>query len=142
MYTTSDLKRGLILSLDDMPHQVESVQSSSPTARGANTIHKVRMRNLKTRQKVERSFRGGDTFDAPDVEERPIQLLYEEPDSIHFMDGETFEQFQFHVTRWNGRANFWSRVSKACGCFIIMKHLWRSSYRVLLFWKLLRPRRV
>ena len=93
MYTTSDLKRGLILSLDDMPHQVESVQSSSPTARGANTIHKVRMRNLKTRQKVERSFRGGDTFEAPDVEERPIQLLYEEPDSIHFMDGETFEQF-------------------------------------------------
>ncbi len=93
MYTTSDLKRGLILELDGIPYQVESVQSSSPTARGANTIHKARMRNLKTRQKVERSFRGGDTFPAPDVEQRPVSMLYDEPEAFHFMDSETFEQF-------------------------------------------------
>lgn len=93
MYSTSDLKRGLILSLGGIPHQVQSVQTSSPTARGASTIHKVRMRNLKTRQKVEKSFRGGDTFEAPDVEEHAAQFLYQEPGAFNFMDSDTFDQF-------------------------------------------------
>lgn len=92
MYSTSDLKRGLILELDDAPHLVEAVQTSSPTARGASTIHKVKMRNLKTKQRVERSFRGGETFAVPDVQYRSVDLLYEDPQAVHFMDTDTFEQ--------------------------------------------------
>lgn len=93
MYTPSDLKRGVIIELDDAPHLVESVQSSSPTARGASTIYRVKFRNLKTKQRVERSLRGGETFAVPDVEQRPVQFLFEDPDSFHFMDTESFEQF-------------------------------------------------
>jgi elongation factor P len=93
MYTTSDLKRGLIIELDGAPHLVESTQASSPSARGATTIHRVRLRNLKTRQRVERSFRGGETFGVANVERRPIQYLYGDARSCHFMDSESFEQF-------------------------------------------------
>lgn len=93
MYTTSDLKRGLIIELDDAPHLVEVVQSSSPTARGASMIHKVKMRNLKTKQRVERSFRGGESFAMPDVQQTPVDFLYEEPHAFHFMDTESYEQF-------------------------------------------------
>ena len=95
MYSTSDLKRGLILELDGAPHLVESVQVSTPSARNATTIHKVRMRNLKNKQKVDRSFRGGDTFGVPDVDRRPVQFLYRDPENFHFMDSESFEQFPF-----------------------------------------------
>ncbi len=70
MYDTSDLKRGLILEWDGAPHVVESVQISTPQARGAGTIHRVRMRNLKTKQKVDQSFKGGETFGIPDVDRR------------------------------------------------------------------------
>ena len=91
MYNTSDLKRGLILELDGAPHLVESVQVSTPSARGATTIHKVRMRNLKTRQKVDRSFRGGDTFGVPDVDRRSVQFLYRDPEAFHFMDEENYD---------------------------------------------------
>ena len=67
MYTTSDLKKGLILEYEEAPCMVESVQVSSPSARGASTIFKVRLRNLKTKQKLDKSFRGGDTFAVPDL---------------------------------------------------------------------------
>ena len=105
MYTTSDLKRGLILELDGAPHLVETVQISTPTARGGNTIHRVRLRNLKTRQKVDRSFRGAETFGVPDIDRHPVEFLYSDPDAYHFMDNETFDQF--HLTReeleWESR---------------------------------------
>jgi len=94
MYTTSDLKRGLILEFEGAPYQVESVQVSSPTARGGNRIHRVRLRNLVSKQSSEKSFRGGETFGVADVDRRPVQFLYSDPDSYHFMDTDSYEQFE------------------------------------------------
>ncbi len=105
MYSTSDLKRGLILDLDGVPHVVESVQTSTPSARGANTIHKVRLRNLRTRAKVDRSFRGGETFSVPDVDRRKVQFLYRDPEAFHFMDQGSYEQFELRAEEleWESR---------------------------------------
>ncbi len=94
MYSTSDLKRGVIIDFDGAPHLVESTQTSSPTARGGNTIHRVKLRNLKTKQRIDKSFRGGDTFGVPDVDRHPIQFLYSDPSSFHFMNNDTYEQFE------------------------------------------------
>ena len=106
MYSISDLKRGLIVDLDAAPHIVESLQSSSPTARGGNTITKVKLRNLKTKQRVEKSFRGSETFAVPDVDRRPIQFLYSDPTGFHFMDSETFEQFALSTEDLEWEKNF------------------------------------
>jgi len=105
MYSTSDLKRGVIVELDGAPHLVETVQVSSPSARGAATITKVRLRNLRTKQKVDKSFRGSETFPVPDVEKRPVQYLYDDPQAFHFMDTESFEQFAFQREdlEWEGK---------------------------------------
>ena len=105
MYSTSDLKKGLIIELDGAPHLVESVSASAPSARGASTIHKCRLRNLKSRQKVDRSFRGGETFPVPDVERRKVQYLYRDPEAFHFMDQESFEQFSLQADEleWESR---------------------------------------
>lgn len=93
MYSTGDLKKGIVLDLEGAPHMVESQTVSSPSARGGNTIHRVKMRNLKTGQRVEKNFRGGDTFPPADVDRKPVQFLYDDPDSYHFMDNESYEQF-------------------------------------------------
>ena len=95
MYTSSDLKRGLLIELDGAPFLIENVNVSSPQARGANTVYKVRLRNLKTRQKIDKSYRGGDTFVEPDFEKRACQLLYRDANGLHFMDQENYEQFSF-----------------------------------------------
>ncbi|MDA1194790.1 MAG: elongation factor P [Planctomycetota bacterium] len=96
MLSTNDLKKGVIIEYEGAPCAVETVKVSSPTARGGNTITRVRLRNLKTRQKLDVSFRGGESFAEPDYEKRPVQLLYVEQDMYHFMDAENFEQFALH----------------------------------------------
>lgn len=93
MYTTSDLKKNLLIQYEGAPHVVESIKVSAPTARGAATVTRVRLRNMITRQKTDVSFRGSETFAEADFERRPCQLLYEQQGTFHFMDGESFEQF-------------------------------------------------
>ena len=85
---------------------MESVQVSAPTARGASTITRVRLRNLKTRLKTDRSFRGSETFPVPDFERRPCQLLYEQHGTYHFMDQESYEQFQLPKEALQWESNF------------------------------------
>lgn len=106
MYTTSDLKSGLIIELDGDPHVVEATQASSPSARGASTIHRVKLRNLKTKQRVERSFRGGETFGVPNVDKRPIQFLYSDAQGCHFMDLESYEQMTLDRAALEWELNF------------------------------------
>ncbi len=93
MIGPSDIKRGLLLDLDDAPWLVMDVASQSPSARGASTITKVKIRNLKTGQVLSKSFRGGDSIETADCEKRAVQFLYHDGDDYHFMDQETYDQF-------------------------------------------------
>ncbi len=106
MYDVGELKKGLIVDFEGAPHLVETVNASSPQARGASMIYKVRLRNLKTKQKVDRSFRSGDSFGVPDFERRPVQFLYRDQDTYHFMDSKSFEQFFFEKSDIEWEAKF------------------------------------
>lgn len=106
MYSTSDLKKGLIIDFEGAPHVVESIQVSAPTARGASTITRVRLRNLKTKQKADRSFRGAETFREADFERRPCQLLYVQQGTYHFMDAQSYDQFSFEKADLAWEAQF------------------------------------
>ncbi len=118
MYTTSDIKKGLILEYDDAPCMVESVQVSTPSARGASTIFKVRLRNLKSGQKLDKSFRGGDTFKVPDFSRAPCQYLYRDQESFHFMNEETFDQFSFTQKSIEWEAQFLKDELEGIACLI------------------------
>lgn len=96
MLSPNELKRGVIIEYDGAPCAVETVKVSSPTARGGNTITRVRLRNLRTKQKLDVSFRGSETFPEAAFEKRACQLLYQEQDMYHFMDQTNYEQFAIH----------------------------------------------
>ena len=55
MYSSNELKKGVIVDLDGAPHIVENTQAASGGARGGTTTYHVRCRNLKTGQRVEKS---------------------------------------------------------------------------------------
>jgi elongation factor P len=93
MYSSNELKKGVIIDVDGAPHIVENTQAASGGARGGTTTYHIRCRNLKTGQRVEKSWRAGEMVAAADVEKRPVQYLYDEPGMCHFMDSESFEQF-------------------------------------------------
>lgn len=93
MIGPSDIKRGLLLDIDDAPWLVMDVSSQSPSARGASTITKAKVRNLKTGQVMTKSFRGGESIETADCERRPVQFLYIDGDHFVFMDEESYDQF-------------------------------------------------
>jgi elongation factor P len=93
MLSPSDLKKGSIAEIDGMACRVEKVVIQTPSSRGSSTIYKVRARNLKTKQKVDKSFRGGDSIAEPNFEKRSVQYLYKDNEHAHFMDTENFNQF-------------------------------------------------
>jgi elongation factor P len=105
MLSTSELKPGAIIEYEGAPYVVETLTVSAPTARGGNTITRVRLRNLRTKMKRDCSFRGSETFQEPAYERRSCQLLYSDTDAYHFMDQQNFEQFSLQRSdlEWEGK---------------------------------------
>lgn len=93
MGTTTEFKVGQRIELDGEPYVVVESTSQSPSARGGMTLIKTRLRHLRTKQLLGRTFRAGDRVKVPDFELRACQFLYADGDGVHyFMDQETFDQ--------------------------------------------------
>jgi len=97
MLSTSDFKKGLRVEVDGQPWTVVSTNTQSPSARGAATLVKCRLRNVLDGGISDRTFKSGEKFVEPDLQFRPAQYLYSEPDGgetvFHFMDAQSYEQF-------------------------------------------------
>ena len=86
-----DLKRKTLFELDDAPFVCLDVEISTPTARGGQTLVRIKMRNLKTRAVFDKTFKAGDKFKEPDLTQVPASYLYSDSQGSHFMDQESFE---------------------------------------------------
>jgi elongation factor P len=93
MVSTGDFKRGLRILIDGDPYVILDVHVQSPSARGASSLSKLKVRNLRTGQVFDKTFRGGDRVEEPDLELRPVQFLYRDEAGFHFMDAQSYEQF-------------------------------------------------
>src|SRR5262245_24010276 len=93
MISTSELKRGVRILVDGEPFVIVDVHVQPPSARGASSLTKVKLKNLRTGLALDRTFRGGDKVEEPNVELRPVQFLYQDRDGFHFMDTQSYDQF-------------------------------------------------
>ncbi|MFT4515189.1 MAG: elongation factor P [Planctomycetota bacterium] len=93
MYSSSELKKGVIIDFEGGPHIVETTHAASGGGRAGGMIYRVRIRNLKTGQRLDKNFRGNEMFPPADIEKRAVQFLYDETEMTHFMESESFEQF-------------------------------------------------
>jgi elongation factor P len=93
MIMAGDLKRATRILIDGDPYVVLSLRSQSPSARGAATLIKLKVRNLRSGNVFDRTFKASDKLDEPDLELRPVQYLYADGDGFHFMDTDSYEQF-------------------------------------------------
>lgn len=85
------LKRKMFFEFEEAPYHCLDVDISTPTARGGQTLVRVKMRNLITRAVFDKTFKAGDKFDEPDLEIVPATFLYSGGDGFHFMDQESYE---------------------------------------------------
>ncbi|MBP7866814.1 MAG: elongation factor P [Acidobacteria bacterium] len=86
-----DLKRRTFFEFEDAPFVCLDVEINTPTARGGQTLVRVKMRNLITRAVFDKTFRAGEKFREPDLVMVPASFLYADGEGCHFMDQETFE---------------------------------------------------
>ena len=89
----NELKKKMLIEIDGQPYQVLDVFFATPTARGASTMVRTRLKNLLNSSVQEKSFRTSEKFAEPDVEIAGVSFLYNDGDGFHFMDEASYEQF-------------------------------------------------
>jgi elongation factor P len=86
-----DVKRKMFFELDNTPFLCLDAEVSTPTARGAQTLVRLKMRNLLTHAVFDKTFKASDRFKEPDLDMVEASYLYSDGSGFHFMDQESFE---------------------------------------------------
>src|SRR5262245_3756404 len=86
-----DIKRKMYFEFENAPYHCLDVEISKPTARGGQTLVRIKMRNLITRAVFDKTFKAGDKFKEPDLEVVTASFLYADGGGLHFMDQDSFE---------------------------------------------------
>jgi elongation factor P len=91
MVSTGDLRKGIAIELDGELWQILDYHHIK-MGRGSAQV-RIKLRNIKRGQTVERSFQAGEKWPRAYLDKRPVQFLYRDGDEFHLMDTETYEQF-------------------------------------------------
>jgi elongation factor P len=86
-----DIKRKNFFEFENTPYLCLEAVVNTPTARGGQTLVRLKMRNLLTNAVFEKSFKANDKFKEPDLQSVAASYLYSDGDGSHFLDQETFE---------------------------------------------------
>lgn len=91
MISTSEFRKGLKIEIDAAPYVIVDFQHVKPGKGGA--FVRTKLKNLRTGQVLERTFRSGERVDSPSLEQKEVEFLYRDGEHYHVMDTETYEQF-------------------------------------------------
>jgi elongation factor P len=86
-----NIKRRTLFEHENIPFSCLEAEVNTPTARGGQTLVRLKVRNLLTNAVFEKTFKAGDKFKEPDLQQVPASYLYSDRDGSHFLDQETFE---------------------------------------------------
>ena len=86
-----EIKRKTYFEFENAPFYCLEAEVSTPTARGGQTLVRLKMRNLITRAVFDKTFKAGEKFKEPDLELVEASYLYSDGDGSYFLDQETFE---------------------------------------------------
>ena len=86
-----EIKRKMYFEFESAPYHCLDVEVSKPTARGGQTLVRIKMRNLITRSVFDKTFKAGEKFQEPDLEMIPASYLYADASGFHFMNQDSYE---------------------------------------------------
>jgi elongation factor P len=85
------VKRKMFFEHENVPFYCLDSEISTPTARGGQTLVRLKMRNLLTQAVFDKTFKASDKFKEPDLTIVDASYLYSDADGSYFLDQETFE---------------------------------------------------
>jgi elongation factor P len=86
-----NVKRKMVFELENTPYACLDSEISTPTARGGQTLVRLKVRNLLTSAVFEKTFKAQDKFKEPDLVYVDVSYLYTDGEGSHFLDQESFE---------------------------------------------------
>src|SRR6201996_1975449 len=86
-----DVKRKMFVEWENAPYYCLESEVSTPTARGGQTLVRLKMRNMITQAVFDKTFKAGEKFKEPDLEIVPASYLYSDGDGSYFLDQASFE---------------------------------------------------
>ncbi|HXV68717.1 MAG TPA: elongation factor P [Nitrospira sp.] len=103
MISTVDFRNGVRLMVEGEPFYIVEFQHVKPGKGGA--FVRTKLKSYLSGNVLDRTFRSGERFEEPNLEERDMQFLYATGDSYTFMDTETFEQLTFEKNQLGENAD-------------------------------------
>jgi elongation factor P len=104
MISSNDLRNGVTIVVDGQLWTVIEFLHVKP-GKGSAFV-RTRLKNVKTGTTLERTFRAGERLERATVDNRQMQMLYNDGDGYHFMDQESFENFTIQRDLIGGPADF------------------------------------
>jgi translation elongation factor P/translation initiation factor 5A len=95
-----DVKRRTRFEMDNTPFSCLEVEVNTPTARGGQTLVRLKIRNLITNAVFERTFKAGEKFKEPDLQTVPASYLYSDSDGSYFLDQDSYETLTLAQVQW------------------------------------------
>jgi elongation factor P len=86
-----NVKRKSVFEFENVPYACLDAEVNTPTARGGQTLVRLKMRNLLTSAVFEKTFKAQDKFKEPDLVFADASYLYSDSAGSHFLDQESFE---------------------------------------------------
>lgn len=93
MVSTSDFRNGMVLRMEGQLYWMAEFEHFKP-GKGAAVV-RTKLKNVKTGQVIDKTYRSGDKVDDIRLERRKMQYLYK-GDFYTFMDNEDYEQFELN----------------------------------------------
>ncbi|NLA43161.1 elongation factor P [Candidatus Saccharibacteria bacterium] len=92
MYQPTDLKKGTVCQIEGKPYRVIDY-AQKVMGRGGSIVN-VKLKNLIDGSVIPKTFKGQEKIERAEVSNKTVQYLYQSGDDFHFMDPESFEQFE------------------------------------------------
>jgi len=86
-----NIKRRTVFEIENTPFYCLEAEISTPTARGGQTLVRLKVRNLLTSAVLDKTFKAGEKFKEPDMQLVPVSYLYSDGDDSYFLDQDNFE---------------------------------------------------
>jgi elongation factor P len=86
-----NVKRKMFFEFENAPFRCLDSDISTPTARGGQTLVRLKMRNMITQAVFDKTFKADDKFKEPDLQTVEATYLYSDADGAYFLDQESFE---------------------------------------------------
>lgn len=96
MYQPTDLKKGVVVQIDGKPFRV--VEYNQKVMGRGGSIVNVKLKNVVDGNVIPKTYKGQDKIESADVSTKTVQYLYSDGSIYHFMDPESFEQFELNAS--------------------------------------------